>query len=83
MAIKRTPAPAAEPTLKTTERQREAQKVYAAKQIEKGYYQTRPWLPLEFREWHELFVRRAREWREYGVPFDLPELPHLPPKARS
>jgi hypothetical protein len=84
MAIKRpAPAVAEAPPLKTTERQREAQKVYAAKQTEKGYYQTRPWLPVEFTEWHALFVRRAREWKEYGVPFQMPDLPHLPIRSRD
>lgn len=65
----------------TTPMQRQAQKDYNERQRERGYFQTRPWLPEELRQWHELLVRRAREAKEYGTPFELPPPPaisHLP-----
>lgn len=60
---------------KTTEAQREAQRSYNEAQKERGFFQTRPWLPIELKEWHELFVRRAREWAMYGTPLAMPDLP--------
>jgi hypothetical protein len=60
---------------KTTEAQREAQANYNERQRERGYFQTRPWIPEEFKTWHELFVLRAREWKEYGTAFQMPDLP--------
>lgn len=72
---------------KTTEAQREAQRSYNEAQRERGFFQTRPWLPVELKEWHELFVRRAREWAMYGTPLAMPDLPTAltkpAPKART
>jgi hypothetical protein len=62
---------------RTTTAQREAQKDYNARQRERGYFQTRPWLPNELRLWHELVVRRAREAKEYGTDFVIPDAPAI------
>ena len=59
----------------TTDAQKEAQSAYNERQKDRGYYQTRPWLPIELRDWHRLMVKRAREWKEHGVPMRLPKLP--------
>ena len=69
--------------LKTTEAQREAQRSYNENQKARGFFQTRPWLPEEMREWHELLVRRAREWALFGTPLDMPPLPEAMTKPAS
>ena len=63
------------------DKQRAIQSAYHARQRERGMFQTRPWLPEELREWHQQFVMRAREWKQFGTPFELPPLPKTVKKA--
>lgn len=60
---------------KMTDEQRDAQKRYIENQIDRGYFQARVWLPEDLRDWHTLLARRLREWKEFGVPVDIPTLP--------
>ena len=52
-----------------------AQAQYKVRQVERGYIHTRVWLPAELKGWHDIVARRARDWKEHGVPLVLPPLP--------
>lgn len=75
---KRTPAPAPappEPSPGALTPASKAQAQYKARQSERGYIHTRVWLPAELKGWHDIVARRARDWKEHGVPLALPPLP--------
>lgn len=67
---------------KTTQAQRDAQKTYRARMHSEGFRQIRAWVPEELQEWHEAFVKRARAWKEFDAPLELPPLPEGLKKAK-